>query len=732
MLHGLVLQLLSLDRVADAPREVHRLRAHAREADHDRGLRGGGLDVAAHAGGVLPVEDRLGRHRAQAPDKPGELLAAPVDEPFLLLDGRVVAAGVAAAADRQPRREVVVGVDVAGGGVPGLVDRDRALLVLGVGLVDRGAGLDRGHGLDDVGPFELPAPFGGGVGQRHRAHLLDHGRRVAVGDARELVAAALGVELRIVVDLGHVEVEDVLAVLLRGRAEPHVAAHAARTRERRVELGQRDVGRADEEDLLGRGLRSLEPQRHLADPLRNEVHGVEPGVGLVREDAAEERRLVDAVHLHEQLVEGQAAHTAAHEGEIALDGARDAAGPAQRGLGLALAEQALAPGGGLEDHVAGPVQRAHGAVEAQVGDRRGRVLVAGGGAGAGHPADALAAPPDGVDLVDEDDALAAPLLGQPLGLVDQVHDDDDVDADEGGREARAGDGHERALEVRGDGLGQHRLAGAGRAEEQHAALALAAALLELLARLPEVHHAGDLLLGLGLAADVLELDAPVGVPGLVAADLLDVGEHQRPDEDQDVDEEEERQLQQQRRELRAVLRDERADEIERAEQRQRGAEDAHHEVQDDECPEQDHAEDDDALEELAPEPDAPAGDDVLLGHLVVGAVHARPGQEPAHHDIDEAAEGGDRESGEDQRQRQADVQAAIQPDEERRGREQPDDRRGAAQPAPFHGQRNVLLAHGRGEALLFGVRHALAQEGTAVGPSAGIIASSIGRCATRV
>ena len=61
----------------------------------------------------------------------------------------------------------------------------------------------------------------------------------------------------------------------------------------------------------------------------------------------------------------------------------------------------------------------------------------------------------------------------------------------------------------------------GGAEEEHAALALAARLLELLAGLPERDDAGDLLLGLGLAADVVELDAPVRVARLVALDLLD-------------------------------------------------------------------------------------------------------------------------------------------------------------------------------------------------------------------
>ena len=112
-----------------------------------------------------------------------------------------------------------------------------------------------------------------------------------------------------------------------------------------------------------------------------------------------------------------------------------------------------------------------------------------------------------------------------------------VHADEGLREAGARDRHERAVERRRDRLGEHRLAGAGRAEEQHAALALAAGLLELLARLPERDHARDLLLGLGLAADVLELDAPVRVARLVALDLLDAEEHQRPEQDQEVDQE---------------------------------------------------------------------------------------------------------------------------------------------------------------------------------------------------
>src|SRR5579864_9367374 len=46
---------------------------------------------------------------------------------------------------------------------------------------------------------------------------------------------------------------------------------------------------------------------------RNDVHGVEERVDLVRQEAAHERRVVDAVHRHEQLVERELALAAAAE-----------------------------------------------------------------------------------------------------------------------------------------------------------------------------------------------------------------------------------------------------------------------------------------------------------------------------------------------------------------------------------------------------------------------------------
>src|SRR5581483_10853142 len=170
-------------------------------------------------------------------------------------------------------------------------------------------------------------------------------------------------------------------------------------------------------------------------------------------------------------------------------------------------EHPLAPGGVLADEVAARVERAVGAVEllrpVLVGGHRARA------------AERRAAHADGVDLVDEHDAVAAPLARELLRLAREEAHDDRVDPDERLREARARDRDERRVEPGGDRLRHHRLARARGAVEEEAALALAAGPLEDLAGLPERDDAPDLLLRLRLPADVLELDAPLGVAGLV-------------------------------------------------------------------------------------------------------------------------------------------------------------------------------------------------------------------------
>ena len=111
---------------------------------------------------------------------------------------------------------------------------------------------------------------------------------------------------------------------------------------------------------------------------------------------------------------------------------------ARRGR-LSLREQAITPAARLEHEIAARVQRPRRPVEAMVLEPAPRLIgVIDRGA-----AERRAAHADGVDLVDEDDALAAPLGGELLRLPRHVAHDQRVDADEGLREARAGDGDER-------------------------------------------------------------------------------------------------------------------------------------------------------------------------------------------------------------------------------------------------------------------------------------------------
>src|SRR5206468_6179229 len=112
------------------------------------------------------------------------------------------------------------------------------------------------------------------------------------------------------------------------------------------------------------------------------------------------------------------------------------------------------------------------------------------------------------------DALTAPFARHALRLPGEIADDDRVDADERRCEARAGDGDEGRVEAGGQSLGQHRLARSRWSDEEDAAFPLAARALEPLARLPERDDTVDLLLRLGLAADVLDLHAPLRVARL--------------------------------------------------------------------------------------------------------------------------------------------------------------------------------------------------------------------------
>ena len=106
---------------------------------------------------------------------------------------------------------------------------------------------------------------------------------------------------------------------------------------------------------------------------------------------------------------------------------------------------------------------------------------------AAEPGAALAA--DRVDLVDEDDR--GRLLARGL---EQVAHARRADADEHLHEVGAGDRDERHARLAGDRARDERLAGSGRADEQHALRDAGADVLELRRVLQEVDDLGDLLL----------------------------------------------------------------------------------------------------------------------------------------------------------------------------------------------------------------------------------------------
>ena len=124
-----------------------------------------------------------------------------------------------------------------------------------------------------------------------------------------------------------------------------------------------------------------------------------------------------------------------------------------------------------------------------------------------------------VELVDEDDARR---LG--FGLREQIAHARGADADEHLHELRAAEAEEGDLRFAGDGAREQRLAGARRADQQHALGDLAADRRELLRRLQELDDLLQLLLRLVHAGDVAEahLDVVVRVDlGLAAGERHD-------------------------------------------------------------------------------------------------------------------------------------------------------------------------------------------------------------------
>ena len=147
-------------------------------------------------------------------------------------------------------------------------------------------------------------------------------------------------------------------------------------------------------------------------------------------------------------------------------------------------------GGRDQDDAAAHVEAVH--LDEQLVERLLALVVAAAHAGA-------AVAPDRVDLVDEDDGRRV-----LLGLLEQVAHAAGADADEHLDEVGAGDRVERHAGLTGDGAGEQRLAGAGRAVEQDALGDLGADGLELGRLLQELLDLAELLDGLVAAGDVGE------------------------------------------------------------------------------------------------------------------------------------------------------------------------------------------------------------------------------------
>ena len=99
--------------------------------------------------------------------------------------------------------------------------------------------------------------------------------------------------------------------------------------------------------------------------------------------------------------------------------------------------------------------------------------------------------PDGVQLVDEDDAR-----GGFLGFGEEVANPRRAHSDDGFNELRGGEAEERAVRFAGHGSGEQRFPRPRRADQQDAVRDLRTEPLVLFRCLKKVHHLGEVLLGL--------------------------------------------------------------------------------------------------------------------------------------------------------------------------------------------------------------------------------------------
>ena len=188
---------------------------------------------------------------------------------------------------------------------------------------------------------------------------------------------------------------------------------------------------------------------------------------------------------------------------------------------------------------------------------------------------------------------------------------------------------------------------------------------------------------------MVELDAPLGVAGLVAPDLRDAHHQHRAHEDQEVEDEEEEHLDQQRQVVLEGLEvvPEREERPGPGDVRSRSRLPELDQVDDRDQPaEPDH----EPFDEPAPCPGTAPVDDVLLTELrVVGAEEARPGQDLADEEVDQAAEDHDDEEGHEDRLADAPAIVVVEPVVDGGARQDRDERREAGEPPQFPRKKRV-------------------------------------------
>ncbi len=204
--------------------------------------------------------------------------------------------------------------------------------------------------------------------------------------------------------------------------------------------------------------------------------------GRAAGDEAEIDRLGD---LHVAGVDMENLFATADVGQVDAHFAVETARAQQRGI-----EHVLAVGRGDDDDAFLRLDAVH--LDEQRIERLLAFVVAAAHAGA-------AAAAHGVDFVDEDQA--GRVL---LALLEHVAHARGADADEHFHEIGAADAEEGHVGLARDGLGEQRLAGAGRADHEHALGDASAEALEPARVLEELDDFAELFLGLVDAGDVLE------------------------------------------------------------------------------------------------------------------------------------------------------------------------------------------------------------------------------------